>query len=328
MSNSTRYAVGELLVQVCGVAKISSERLLRRAGLPADFFELSDTSVGIEKFFELWNAVEQEAESLDTILALGIGYARGPFASPVFAFSCSETVEHGLDRIAEFKPLMGPLGLDIERENDSLVLTHNTLDAAYTLPPIFGLLESIYIIECARNCTGEHIVPLMISCPSPDSTSAVLTDFFGIEVKVADHCKLAFSESDAKLPLLTRNDSLWSVLGPQLSKQLEKQHDPSSTKSRVKEVLVATLAGGMVSSDGVANKLYLSKRSLQRRLSEEGTTFQKVLTETRIELSAHYLAQPEISLTEIAYLLGFKDQTSYFRAHQEWLGKTPLEARK
>jgi len=328
MSQSTRYAVGDLLNQVCGIAKISAKNVLRRAGLPADFIEQSNSMVDIAKFFELWNAVEKEAKSIDSILAMGIAYARGPFASPVFAFSCSETVESGIARLAEFKPLIGPLGVKLERNEDSLTITHESLDPDHTLPATFGLLESTYIIECARNCTAEPIVPLVVTCPSPDSRTAVFSEYFGVTVTNSDECKIVFSDSDAKLPLLTRNDSLWSVLGPELSKQLEKQHDSSSTKNRVKEVIVATLAGGAVSSDLVAKKLYLSKRSMQRKLNEEGTTFQKVITETRIELSEHYLAKPEISLTEISYLLGFKDQTSYFRAHQDWLGMTPLEMRK
>jgi len=328
MSQSTRYDVGDIVKQACGIAKISTENVLRRAGLPADFIEQSNSTVDIAKFFELWNALEKEAGSIESILAMGIAYARGPFASPVFAFSCSDTVESGLARLAKFKPLIGPLGINIERNEDRLTITHQSIDADHALPAIFGLLESTYIIECARNCTGEPVVPLVVTCPSADSQTAAFSDYFGVTVTYAEECKVVFSDSDAKLPLLTRNDSLWSVLGPELKKQLEKQHDSSSTKSRVKEVVVATLAGGAVSSDLVAKKLYLSKRSLQRKLNEEGTTFQKVLTETRMELSEHYLSQPEISLTEISYLLGFKDQTSYFRAHQDWLGKTPLETRK
>ena len=73
--------------------------------------------------------------------------------------------------------------------------------------------------------------------------------------------------------------------------------------------------------------LFRSQRTLQRRLQEEGTSFQTLLDDTRRELAEQYLAQPGMSLLEIAYLLGFADPSNFFRAFRRWFDATPGEYR-
>jgi len=77
----------------------------------------------------------------------------------------------------------------------------------------------------------------------------------------------------------------------------------------------------------VAQALHLSQRTLQRRLQEEGTSFQSLLDDTRRELAEQYLAQPTMTLLQIAYLLGFADPSNFFRAFRRWFNVTPGEYR-
>jgi len=74
---------------------------------------------------------------------------------------------------------------------------------------------------------------------------------------------------------------------------------------------------------GSATILGMSERTLQRRLAAEGTSFQRLLDDTRRELARHYLGQRNLSLADIAYLLGFTDQSSFFRAARRWFGSSP-----
>src|SRR5206468_7403809 len=73
----------------------------------------------------------------------------------------------------------------------------------------------------------------------------------------------------------------------------------------------------------VARELHVSKRTLQRRLTEEGITFQQLMEEARRELAQHYLLHSSLELNETAYLLGYEDANSFFRAFHEWEGTTP-----
>jgi len=67
----------------------------------------------------------------------------------------------------------------------------------------------------------------------------------------------------------------------------------------------------------------VSTRTLQRRLKEANATFQELLEECRRELARHYLAQDSLELNETAYLLGYEDANSFFRAFQHWEGTSP-----
>jgi AraC-like DNA-binding protein len=78
----------------------------------------------------------------------------------------------------------------------------------------------------------------------------------------------------------------------------------------------------------VAAQLGLSARTLQRRLGEAGLSFQQLLERTRRELAAQYLAQDAFSLAEVAFLLGYTEQSSFTHAHRAWHGCTPQQARQ
>ena len=87
--------------------------------------------------------------------------------------------------------------------------------------------------------------------------------------------------------------------------------------------LLELLPSGDASTQAVSKKLGLSTRTLQRRLSTEGGSFQLVLKETREELARHYLKSSTMSGAEISFLLGFEDPNSFFRAFHTWTGETP-----
>jgi AraC-like DNA-binding protein len=88
------------------------------------------------------------------------------------------------------------------------------------------------------------------------------------------------------------------------------------------------LASADVSIDRVATALDSSARSVQRRLQTEGTSFQRVLDDTRKELALEYLDDPTKPIAEVALLLGFSDQTAFHRAFVRWTGRTPGDVRR
>jgi AraC-like DNA-binding protein len=91
----------------------------------------------------------------------------------------------------------------------------------------------------------------------------------------------------------------------------------------VKGALKRVLAGRRPAMTDVAKELKLSTRTLQRRLNDEGVSFQQLLLEARRELARHYLLQPSLELNETAYLLGYGDPNSFFRAFHDWEGTSP-----
>ncbi len=113
------------------------------------------------------------------------------------------------------------------------------------------------------------------------------------------------------------------MLGPQLDAELSARRSRQSLGDEVKTPLKRLLAGQRPTIQTVARQLNLSSRTLQRRLAENGVTFQQTLDEARRELAHHYLGQSSVELNETAYLLGYEDPNSFFRAFHDWEGTSP-----
>lgn len=102
----------------------------------------------------------------------------------------------------------------------------------------------------------------------------------------------------------------------------------ASMHERVRAVLLEALPAGSSSIDAVAQRLALSKRTLQRHLADESVGFQEVLSDVRQELARHYLRRTDISAGEISWLLGFQESNSFIRAFRSWTGTTPAAFRQ
>ncbi len=98
--------------------------------------------------------------------------------------------------------------------------------------------------------------------------------------------------------------------------------------SRVKAAILNRLAEGTAIEREVARDLNLSRRSLARRLASDGSSFRSLLTEVRRELAEQYLGDPTLTMTEISYMLGFAEASSFSRAYRRWHGGAPSAARR
>ena len=95
----------------------------------------------------------------------------------------------------------------------------------------------------------------------------------------------------------------------------------------MKWVLKRLLSGSRPDLVMVAKELGMSDRTLQRRITDEGSTFRQLLNETRHELTRQYLVDPEVEISEAAFLVGYEDPNSFYRAFRSWEGTTPAEWR-
>jgi AraC-like DNA-binding protein len=124
---------------------------------------------------------------------------------------------------------------------------------------------------------------------------------------------------------VTHNADVLAIVAPQLEAELAQQHSGRTFRDHVKATLKKTLAGQRPELRAVARELGVSTRTLQRRLSDEHVTFQELIVEARRELARHYLQYSSLELSETAYLLGYEDSNSFFRAFQQWEGTSPGE---
>ncbi len=104
--------------------------------------------------------------------------------------------------------------------------------------------------------------------------------------------------------------------------------DVEHTPNRVRAEIMEQLPNGNLSDESVAEALHMTSRTLHRRLKEHDTSFRDVLGEVRRELAEQYIADPTLTLTEITFLLGFAEASSFSRAFRRWTGQSPSAARE
>lgn len=157
----------------------------------------------------------------------------------------------------------------------------------------------------------------------PEGHRRAIEAYLGVRLRIGSVNAVAFSSEDASRPFLTENEQMWRVLAPDLRRRLHDLEASATVADRVRAALLETLPAGDPSVGAVADRLALSSRTLQRQLGTEGTSFQAVLARTREDLARHYLTRGDLRTSEVAYLLGYNDTNSFYRAFKTWTGTTP-----
>lgn len=327
MANGPRYPIAQGLAASCVILNIDQARVLRRAGLSEDFADDPNATASVQDYFRIWEAVAVESDRDDVVLHLAREAAHIQIVPEVIAFSCSPNVETGLRRLAVYKPLIAPVELSVVRTEAGLKVTKRPLFSDVKVPPALAAFDVIYLTELIRITTAKHVCPTCVTLPEIADGTVGMSDYLGVEIAVGDSIDFTIRTDDAALPLLSASTSLWDAYEPRLREALAEVHPRGGIESRVGLALIDLIAGGSATIDAVSRKLGVSRRSLQRELTKEGTSYSKILDSTRASLAYTYLSRDELSIDEISFLLGYKDPNSFYRSFQGWTGKTPSEVR-
>ena len=179
-------------------------------------------------------------------------------------------------------------------------------------------------VAFANRFTGASIAPVAVRLRRPRPTWASrYQDVFGCRIQFGhDEDSIAFRQRDLDRPLISANADMSAILERRAEEMLART-DQSGVSGRVRAILQRQLRGDEPQLANVAHELGISARTLQRRLSREGAQFGDLLDEVRHAMAAEYLAANNMNLMEIAFLLGFSDPNSFFRAFRRWTGTTP-----
>jgi AraC-like DNA-binding protein len=296
--------------------------VLRRAQLPGDLFRGGPVALAPEEYFRFWDALDAEANDPNLAVAIGQAISVELFSPPLFAALCSPNLDVAARRIATYKPLIGPLGVDITRDEAGLTVSYRW-PAGMTPPQLLATTELVFWLALARIATRHYVRPVRVTArqlpPDPDTVA----DYFGARLRTGPTESISFAAEDAARPFLTENEPMWRFFAPELRRRLAELHAAASAAERVRAALLETLPAGDSSMTAVAHHLATSPRTLQRQLQREGTTFQAVLADTREDLARHYLGHGAMPTAEIAYLLAYEDTNSFYRAFRTWTGTTP-----
>ena len=195
------------------------------------------------------------------------------------------------------------------------------------MPQFLVESEMVFILHIIRTATKEKIIPIEIRMTDPSETED-FSKYAGCPVVKTEENIIVFQKDDMEKPFISYNEGMWEFFEPELQRRLYEMEKDDSFSAKVRSALTELLPGGMGTADDVAGKLGISKRTLQRKLMEEETSFQKQLNGTRELLAKNYLRNTDMSSDDIAFLLGYQEINSFLRAFNLWTGMGVSEFRR
>jgi AraC-like DNA-binding protein len=188
----------------------------------------------------------------------------------------------------------------------------------------------VTLVRICREVTDARLAPVRLKVRHVRSEPpADFRSFFGAQVEFgADVDEIVLSAPVASLPIARRDPHLNRVLRRYAEEALAaRPKRRASVRSAVERILPELLPHGLASVSEVARRLGMSGRTLSRKLHDEGVAFAEILDELRTALARRYLADRELPVTEIAWLLGYREVSSLTHACRRWTGMTPRQFR-
>lgn len=307
---------------------LSSANVLRRAGLPDDLLAQPSVRLSSPDFYRFWDSMQEESGDPRFPLLLCRAIRGESFSPPLFAALCSPNLLVAVQRIARYKTIVAPMQLDVVEHGKSVTVEMRWLESTPKPPRSLVTTELLFLVSLARLGTREHLSPVRVYTTEPPAPREPFEAFLGARIQKGSAHQLVFRRDDALRPFLTSNEGVWAAFEPELRTRLAQFDASVPTAQRVRAALHEALPSGLVAMDAIARKLAVSKRTLQRRLEDEGTSYLRIVRQTRESLARHYLQHTAIPIAEIAFLLGFGEPSSFFRAFRDWTGQSPENLRR
>ena len=294
---------------------ICSETLFRQAGIDINSDIGLDQRLDGAVLDELWTLAAQ-ATGDD---AIGLNYTKyfqpSSFHGLGFSWLASDSLYDAFARLARFFAVISTAGEVDIRDLGNEVHIALVLPVPYGIANDSGVDSSLALfVRLCRMVKGEYFVPKLIEYQRPEPKSLkTFKSFFNCPINFnAAENKVVLCAVDMHQPLPGANPELAAVNDQVMLNYLRKQ-GPHNIVSEISMLVVAALPSGAPSQQQIADQLFISRKTLQRRLKCEGTTLSKIVDDIRTQHAQRYLMQNWRSISEICYLLGFTEPSNFTR---------------
>lgn len=185
------------------------------------------------------------------------------------------------------------------------------------------------VTKFCRVIAGKDFNPIKVQFRhSQPRDTAYYYELFRCPVKFDAESTTIFISTDTVDKRLTGSNDELAKLNEHIVVKYLAHYEKKDIVNRVKAAIIDGLSSGEVTENSVAETLYMTPRNIHRKLQKENTSFKLLLTEIRKELAQQYIQDRSKTLTEISFLLGFSEVSSFSRAFKGWTGQPPSEARQ
>ncbi|MFI8980832.1 AraC-like transcriptional regulator QhpR [Ectopseudomonas khazarica] len=297
-------------------------------GIDLSVLERADVEIPGEQYLALWEAAGLANPNVG--LELGIQTEADDFGALGHAIHCAPNIEKALRTLQQFIIVFAQestfnLQLDsrqlcIEYQALAPVFIQRRQDAEFAIAAVLRQLN--LIANCATKPTRidfEH--------SRPDDTSAH-KQIFQCPVHFNQPTNRIYLPIDTlKLPVARGNERLYRALEPYLERERQARTVSDELLPQITRIIASEMSSGAPSLDEVCEHLNLSRRTLQRRLKDQGIEFSSLIEEVRRELALAYMKDSDYSMTEISLLVGYSESASFTRAFRRWTGQSPQQYR-
>ena len=283
-----------------------------------------DARISAAQFCVAWAEGMRLAGDRQLALRIAAATPAGAFGIVEYVCRSAPTLGDALRRWVRYLNLLDDavtVGLAVEGDRAYLRVERESEAPAPASHELCWALVAKYARELSA--VPFRLVAVELAHPPPGDVAAYRTWFDAPVVFDAERTQLVMPASALDASLVSSDPALLAILtraADDLAKRTST--DPTMT-AQVKRVLHEALRGDEATVDDVAKRIGMTGRSLQRRLKDEGTSFNDVREDVRRELARRYL-DDGLAIAEISFLLGFSEPSAFFRAFKRWFGETPL----
>jgi len=311
-------------------AGINPEPLLEKAGLTVEEIEDRGARLSVQRqirFLDLAAGALQDellgfhlAETCD-LRELGLLY---------YVAASSQTLGEALRRLARYTSINNE-GLHVqyfEGKNVRIVVDYVGVPRHSDRHQIEFCLT--ILMRLCRHLTQSRLVPTRVRIAHRrDRALSKLAAFLGSEIEfTAEGDEVAFDGAITGMPLLSADPYLNEFLIAFCEEAMSRRRKTRGTfESKVENAVAPLLPHGRVGVGEIARRLGMSRRTFARQLASEGLTFTGLLETLRVELARTYLSDSALPISQIAWLLGYREVSAFTHAFKRWTGKTPREMR-
>jgi len=301
--------------------QIDSGDLFTAIGLAREPYRDPDSRIPIDKMAQLWLEAERKTHNPCFGFEVGMSLLPANFHTVGYAWLGSATIREALVRLVRYQRLLSTAA-DMSFEDKGA--TAEFLLHSKEVPQM-GMDSAICaIVQICRGISHDEFAPLLVSMTrSAPVCEREVAEFLKCDVEYdAQENVLVFTAESIDEPL-PRNNPAMVQASEELAQQYIARMDKNDIVTRARVLLIGQLPNGEPSRKVLADALHMSERTLARRLSESDYSFTSLVDEIRQHLARDYLRQSRFSVTDVAFLLGFSDQSNFARAFKRWTDQSP-----
>ena len=323
-----------------GIARLAYARLresgaplapiLSKAGLTAEQIDNRHARLKVQSQIRF---LELAADALHDDL-LGFGLAQDFDLREIgllyYVLASSEILADALHRAQRYSGIVNEgISLRFRAGRETAInLIHVDVDRQSDQHQIEFWLTSL--VRLCRQLTNRRLVPSRVRVIHRRTrTPPALRSFLGCEVEFGSNVdEIAFPAPVKNMPIVGADLYLNEMLIRYCEEALahrEVRHE--TLRQKLQKAIAPLLPHGKARADTVARQLGMSHRTLARRLSAEGLTFSGILDELKADLARRYLQDKDLAISQIAWLLGYREVSAFTHAFKRWTGKTPRQER-